>query len=356
MSRGWREYLTPTKDYTLPILPILQPYVHPRGGKLVDAYPEEGPAGSDYLLLKRQVLDVAKIERTILSYDSAVDIQCHPNHYLAREIARAANDWCIDCWLDRGDQRLYSLVLVANQLPDESAAEIRRVGRHPRMVGVLMAGNGIGIGFGHPIYHPIYEAAVELGLPVVLHAGSDTSPNTLTHPTAGGMPATYGEYRALVSQSVSSHLVSLIGQGVFEKYPELKVLVVGAGASWVSALVWRLDSKYAAHGREVPRLRRRPSDYFREHIRVTTYPINAEAGIGRLISLLEATEGIEEMLCFASGYPSWDTDTAREVAEKILPERWQPKVFRENALQLFGWSDPELKSRPRTDPSMQHST
>jgi uncharacterized protein len=342
MSRGWREYVSPTAEYTLPILPILQPYTHPDGGKLASAYPLEGPPGSDYAVLREQVLEAANVERVILSLEAAVDVQTHPNHHLAREIARAANDWCVENWLDRGDERMSSLVLVANQLPVESAIEIRRIGHHPGMAGVLMAGNGIGVGFGHPLYHPIYEAAVELGLPIVIQTGGDSSPNRFTHHTAGGIPATYGEYRVLMSQSVSSHLVSLIGQGVFETYPELKVLVVGAGASWLSALLWRLESKYTAHGREVPGLHHRPSDYLHDHVRVTTYPANVEADGRSLLSLLDATPGVEDMLCFASGYPNWDADISRDIVD-TLPKEWHSKVFYENAHSLFRW--PEAKRR-----------
>jgi len=82
-----------------------------------------------------------------------------------------------------------------------------------------MVGNGLGKPFGHPVYHPIYAAAAEASLPVAIHLGGDAVPDTLTHPTAGGLPSTYAEFRVVGAQALMTHLVSLIGQGVFELFP-----------------------------------------------------------------------------------------------------------------------------------------
>ena len=46
--------------------------------------------------------------------------------------------------------------------------------------------------------------------------------------------------------------------------------------------------------------------------------------------------GGEDILCFASDYPHWDGDEVDHIA-RSLPAAWHEKVFRENAMQLFGW-------------------
>jgi predicted TIM-barrel fold metal-dependent hydrolase len=68
-----------------------------------------------------------------------------------------------------------------------------------------------------------------------------------------------------------------------------------------------------------------------------------------LLKLIDA----EEILCFSSDYPHWDTDDVTHVAQN-LPEAWRSKVFRENAMKLFGWSgasevgdDPRLAAGSR---------
>src|SRR5437667_324215 len=73
------------------------------------------------------------------------------------------------------DDRLYGGLLVNTQLPEEGAKDIRRFGRHPRVVEALLVVNGARQPLGHPVYDPIFEACVELDLPVSIHiAGAIT--------------------------------------------------------------------------------------------------------------------------------------------------------------------------------------
>jgi predicted TIM-barrel fold metal-dependent hydrolase len=346
LPKAWHDYLTPSKDYTVPVIPS-HTFGRLSGSKLPAAGAPGKPAGSDPQLLNAQ-LDSQGIEKAILTYDTGALIAVHPAQYMGRELIRAANDWCIDRWLDGRDDRLYSLVLVPNQLPEESAQEIRRVGIHPRMVGVLMGANGTGLLSGHSHYFPIYKAAVELGLPIVIEAGNESNIYTLTHHTAGGPPVTYAEYRILADQSLTGHLGSLIAQGVFERFPGLKVVVMGAGADWLGAMMARFDFKFDSHGREVPWAPKRPSHYIRESVRFTTYPLDVDVEPDRLVKMLKTVDGIEDLLVYASGYPNWDTELVAGV-KQALPAEWHAKVFHENAAGFFAWpSDSEKDRQPVT--------
>lgn len=332
LPRAWRDYLQPSSTHTVPVVPS-HSFGRISGSKLTDA---GTPAGSDRVLLCAQVLDAQGVDRAVLTYDTGALIPVHPAQFLGTEMIRAANDWCVDRWLDGGDDRLHSLVLIPNQLPEEAAREIRRVGAHPRMVGVLMGANGSGLLCGHSHYYPIYEAAIELGLPVVLEAGGESNIYTLTHHTAAGPPVTYAEYRILADQSLTSHLGSLVAQGVFERYPDLKVLVMGAGADWLGSTIARFDFKFDSHGREIPWAPRRPSEYLRRSVRITTHPLDADVEPDKLVGLLRTVDGIEDMLVYGSGYPSWDTEWVAGVRD-ALPAEWHEKVFHENAEALFAW-------------------
>ena len=335
LPRAWRDYLTPSADYTVPVIPS-HTFGRISGSKLADA---GTPAGSDYSLVRQQLLDAQGIERAILTYDTGALIAVHPAQFMGVELVRAANDWCIERWLDGPDDRFYSLVLVPNQLPEESAREIRRVGHHPRMVGVLMGANGTGMLSGHSHYYPIYEAAAELGLPIVLEAGGESNIYTLTHHTAAGPPVTYAEYRIMADQSLTGHLGSLIAQGVFERFPDLRVLAMGAGADWLGAVMTRFDFKFDSHGREIPWAPRRPSEYFRKSIRLSTYPLDVAVETEHLVKLLQTVDGIEDMLMYGSGYPNWDTEWVAGVRQ-ALPAAWHEKVFHQNAVDFFAWGSP----------------
>ena len=134
-----------------------------------------------------------------------------------------------------------------------------------------------------------------------------------------------------------THAVSMVGQGLFVKMPGLKVLFVGAGLTWLQTVIWRFDNEFRALRREVPWLSEMPSHYFFHNLRVSTYPLDGVPTTAAWSKVLGALPGIEDMICFASGYPEWDADSARAVADR-LPSSVHEKLFRQNSEQLFRWS------------------
>jgi hypothetical protein len=336
LSAGWREYVTRSGGRDL--IPFIPSEISPNPGGVFrdDAFPVEGgAAGSSYELMRSQLLDPYRVERGLLTFGAGTYVGAIANPYFAAEVARAANDWSIDQWLGDRDTRLYGTVLAANQLPEEAAKEIRRAGAHPRMAAVLLATNGIGKPFGHPLFHPIYEAAVEMNLPVAIHAAGESFASMRVSPVGSGVPSLYLEHHTLLPQGMMTHLVSLIVHGVFEKFPSLRVLLMEAGVAWIPGVLWRFDMDYNGLRRETPWLRRHPSEYFYEHVRVTTQPLELAPKREKLMELLKLIDA-DTFLCFSSDYPHWDTDDVTHVAQH-LPKDWHDKVFRENAMNLFGW-------------------
>ncbi len=320
MPKGWQEY-------------IGRPGLLPNGGgmvPLIPGFPYHNPFGDKRGELDRSLPGIA---RAVLCYDTLMQAPAEPNPYMALEVVRAANRWTAERWLDQ-DDRLRALILAPNQQPDAAAAEVRAVGRDERFVGVLMGSNGLSKPFGHPLYHPIYAAAAEMGLPVILRAGGDASPDVLSTTAAGGLPSYYSEYRALAAQPLMTHVTSFIVQGVFEKYPSLRLGIVGAGATWITSLLWRFDMDYKALRREVPWLTRLPSEYFRDHVRVCTYPLDLTPADETLVRMLEAVGGLEDVLYYGSGQPNWDADEPDTILRR-LPPAWHDKVMRQNAEALF---------------------
>lgn len=337
MSRGWRAYIgepgsLPGGAGALPLTPGF-PYKHPGGEMLATATPDDRLAGSSLEHLRTQLLDPWGVDFGVLSFDDAMLSPAMPNTHLARVVVQACNDWTIDRWLDP-EPRLRGLVLVPSQVPDDAAAEIARVGGHPQMAGVLLCVNGLSKPFGHPAYHPIYAAAADHDLPVVFHAGGDAISETVSHPTAGGLPGTYAECNIFLPQALATHLVTMVGQGVFERFPALRVMFVGGGVTWISTLMWRFDTEYRTFRREAPWLHREPNDYIREHVRFGTYPLERTDDPETLRRLLSLHEGLDDLLIFGSGYPHWDADDPADVARR-LPDGWSDKVLYDNARAFF---------------------
>ena len=347
LSAGWREFVTgprrateaiPGVDASLVPFSSGQMWNNPHWGYRAETYPPGGGVpGSDYSVLCDQLLDPNRTERALLHFESAGYVSSLTNPYFATEVARAANDWTIDVWLSRPDPRLYGAMVVATQDPLRAADEIRRVGSHPRIAEVLLVSTGLGKPFGHPAYHPIYAAAADAGLPIAIHAYGEVFPGHNVAPHASGMPSFYFEIQALAGQGLQTHLTSFIANGVFEKFPTLKLLIVEAGVAWMPSVMWRLDSAYRALRRELPWLKRFPSETIRDHVRLTTQPLELAPESELLVDVLRAFGG-EDMLLFSTDYPHWDTDEKQHIA-RTLPSSWLPKVFRENAIDFFGWDE-----------------
>jgi predicted TIM-barrel fold metal-dependent hydrolase len=336
VPKKWRDFIALPGGRSLPLFPGGGSHIIPHGVfTRVDAWSAEGaPPGSDYKTMRTQLLDEYSVAAAILSFDIGQEAAIF-NSDLATAIVRAANDWSIDQWLNGDDPRLYGAILVPTQQPDEAAAEIRRVGSHPRMVEVLMVVNGLGKPFGHPLYHPIYEAAAEFGLPIAIHiAGEGLVPGSQMN--ASGIQATRFEKHSIYMQGVQNHISSFISQGVFEKYPGLKLILLEAGVAWVPWLMWELDGQFASLRQESRWVKKLPSEYFREHVRLSTQPLELSPERSQMIDLLEAFGGMDDVLCFSSDYPHWDFDNPTYISGRF-PTGWLQKIFYENAAQLYPW-------------------
>jgi predicted TIM-barrel fold metal-dependent hydrolase len=335
----WARLLGSNTAYSGPMnVKSIWRFVNPHGNQATEAFPDEGLAGSDPELFAGQVLDTGKRGRTVLGYHDGLLATAYSQSNIVREIVRAANDWTIDRWLDR-DPRLYGQVQIASAQPDEAAAEIRRVGSHGQMVAVDMGANRLGQHFGRPIYRPIHEAAAELGLPLVIQAGADGASDLPTPPTGAGLPATFAEYNIHSAQGLMVHASSFITEGVFDRHPDLRVLLVGGGASWVPWCLWRFDYNWRiARARETPWMRSPPSDYFTEFIRLGTYQLESPEP-ERLLDVLSTIPNVESMFLYASGYPNWDWEEPEAIAAR-LPQEWHERVFNMNADAFFRWPEP----------------
>jgi predicted TIM-barrel fold metal-dependent hydrolase len=334
LSDGWREYVRgPEPQGRLPLLPSF-PNANPHGFDREDAIPPEGgPPGSSLQTMREQLLDPFGIEHAILTSGYGLYVAALPNPHFAVAVARALNDHTVDHWLG-ADARLKASVALASQTPDRAAEEIRRLAGHPQVVQAMLCANPLGLGFGHPIYDPIHRACAETGLVLTVHSLGDGAAGAAGSPLASGRPNFYFEYHTGAVEGVMTHLMSFIAHGVFERYPSLRLVLDEGGVTWLPSFLRRLDTNYRGLRRELPWLRRLPTEYFHEHVRVTTQPFELESGGDSLLAPL-AELGFEEILMFSSDYPHWDTDSVLQNRAR-LPRAWHDQVFWRNAAELYG--------------------
>jgi predicted TIM-barrel fold metal-dependent hydrolase len=214
---------------------------------------------------------------------------------------------------------------------ERQLAEIDRLGDDPGMVQVLLCSAGEAP-LGRPAYHPIYEACVHHGLPLALHIGGEGAGNS-SPATAVGHPSTYFEWYASLPQSYMAHITSMVAEGVFVRFPTLKVVLYEGGVSWLPHIMWRFDKNWKAQRSETPWVRQPPSSYILEHFYSTTYPLEAMPA-PQFRQILEMVEA-ERTLLFSSNYPNWEYGDPFAMIDDI-PETMRRRVLVENALAMYG--------------------
>lgn len=295
-----------------------------------DAFPPNGrDAGTDCAFMSKQLLDEAGVHYAILNPPSRAVPVLNPEFSAA--IASAVNDWQVVEWLDK-EPRTRSSISAAIEYPDLAVAEIERRAKDPRFVQVQFTGRPAEP-MGRRKYWPIYEVAEAHGLAIMTHAFGSGG-----HPITGaGAPSYYIEDHVGPAQSMAANLISMIVEGVFDRFPGLRVVSAENGFGWVPSLMWRLDSTYDVLKGEVPHLTRRPSEYLDGHVWFCTQPIE-EPHQPRDLGWIIEQIGVDRLV-FASDYAHWDWDSPDTALPSWLPEDVRRKIFYENAQELYRLPD-----------------
>lgn len=304
------------------------PYTQPTAGgldRLDSKLPDGRPGGADIEWVKRQVLDECEVEYGILTgwlYPSMMRAWFE----FATALATAVNDYQMENWLAK-DDRLYGSIHIAAQDVPSAVREIERCADHPKMVQVMLP---IEIHeWGDPKYHPIYEACQRHGLAVGFHH----TENTPTCMGIQGFPRYFITWHSLVPQMFMAQVASLIFNGVPDKFPDLKIIMVEGGFTYVPHLIWKFDQQYKMLRHEVPWVKRLPSRILREQFRFATQPIE-ELTTKEFLQIVDQM-GSDEMICFSTDYPHWDFDSPFQALPPGLPEDLRRKIFSENARAIY---------------------
>jgi len=290
-----------------------------------DWRPQPGDGTSALDRVRRDVLDHFGLRFGILN--CLYGAQAMFNEHFGGALCRATNDWIARHWLDP-EPRLRASIVVSLQDPVAAAAEIERLAPDRRFVQVLALAMGEKP-LGRRYYWPIFEAAVRHGIPLGIHAGS-----MVRHaPTQSGFPSYLIEDYTGQTQGFAAQVLSLIAEGVFVKFPGLRVVLIESGVTWMPSLMWRMSKDWRGVRTEVPWVKTPPASIMRQHVRMTTAPFDAPpdpADLGRILAHL----GSDEMLLFATDYPHWQFD-GDAVLPAGLPDAARRKILLENALQTY---------------------
>ncbi|MBV9786179.1 MAG: amidohydrolase [Acidisphaera sp.] len=333
LSKRWQEHLQTFG------LRYRQPYqngpAYPKGQPQAcrrDAVPPGGgKPGCDLDFMRAQHLDPNNVQLGILNPLSPSG-QGFQNTDFSIAFCRAINDWQVAEWTSR-EKRLRASIVVPYEDGAASAAEIDRCAGDPQLAphfAQVLLLSRTAEPLGNRRYWPIYEAALRAGLPVGVHAfGYGGSPIT-----AGGWPSYYIEEMVGHAQCSQALLTSMVIEGVFEKFPALRVVLIESGFAWLPSLLWRMDKHWARLRQETPHLRRLPSEYVRDQVWLTTQPMEEPADPAQLRQAIEWI-GWDRLL-FATDYPHWDFDDPSRVLPLQVAEAQRRAFFLDNARTVYG--------------------
>jgi predicted TIM-barrel fold metal-dependent hydrolase len=290
-----------------------------------DWRPKGKKPGSDFDLLKSQALDAFGSRYAILNCLHAA--QVFHSEDMSAAFCTAVNDWLAREWLGR-DPRLRASILIPSENPDLAIAEIERRADDRRFVQVLMwAMNELPL--GRRFYWPIYQAAERHALPIGVHAGS-----LYRHaPTSIGWGSYLTEDYVLQSAAFESQLLSLVSEGAFAKFPDLKVVFMESGFAWLPAFLWRANKTWRGVRSEVPWVKRPPGDIVRHHVRFTVQPIDEPPDNATLEHLIDQL-GSDQILLFSTDYPHWHFE-GMDALPKPLTGDIARKILVDNPLATY---------------------
>ena len=313
-------------------LPTNRTYINPVGGVRRDARLESGlMPGSDPQVVIDELFEGYGITHAILQGNDMLGLGSLIDPDAAAVIATAYNDWLQDTWI-AADSRFRHGVLVTAQEPQKAAAEIARMADKPGVAAIFLPLTNRLMGDRH--YYPIYEAAATHGLPVCIHPNAVDGSSTTAPQLAGGTPTYYTEWHTGLTQIAQANVISLVCHGVFETYKDLKVVATESGIAWLMDVMWRLDKNWKGLRDEIPWVKRRPSEYIVDHVRLTSQPFLEPEKREHLLLTLEAVHA-ERTLVFSSDYPHWDFDNPMRALASV-PDELRRRIQWENAQETYG--------------------
>jgi predicted TIM-barrel fold metal-dependent hydrolase len=234
-----------------------------------------------------------------------VDLEHGPDLELAYGSARAHNRAMLD--FCRADPRLLAVCYVpladfarARAVTEEALAAGARALMIPSACPATHSPSHTGL-------FPVWALAEEAGVPIVFHVGGGgqlLSPKYFENglppvPDFHGGAENFRsvDYMAIPVPPMQT-LATMIFDGVFDRFPRLKVGVIEQGAVWLPSWTRQMESALEAFAKGEERLRKlalRPSEYVRRQIRATPYPTEPVGWI------IEQTG--EEVCLFSSDWP-----------------------------------------------------
>ena len=302
------------------------PKAAPRAARRDAWAPNGAQPGSDLDFMRAHYLDAYNIEFGIMAPLQPTG-QADRNLDFAAAISSAVNDWQRAKWTEP-EPRLKASIVIPYEDPQAAVAEIRRCADDPAFAQILMLARTFEP-LGSRKYWPIYQAAADIGLPIGVHVFGYSGHAV----TGAGWPTYYIEEMTGHAAACQAGVASLAMQGVFERFPALKMIIIEGGFAWLASLGWRLDQHWVRHRDEVPHVTRPPSETLRSHLWISTQPMEEPERASQLIDVMSWI-GFDRLL-IATDYPHWDFDDPSFALPRSLSREQREAITSGNARGVY---------------------
>lgn len=274
-------------------------------------------------------MDAHGIDKAVLALTSP-GVQPMLDLAEAKGIATRANDYLAERCAARPD-RFIGLTAVAPQDPEWSAAEIRRGAGELGFKGVQINSHTQGEYLDDPKFDPIFRALADTGQPLYIHPA--TPPDSMIDPLleSGLDGAIFG-----FGVETGMHLLRLITIGIFDRYPDLQIMVGHMGEA-LPYWLYRLDFMHQAGVRSKRYERMKPlnktiAEYMRSNVLITNSGMAWEPAI----RFAQQVVG-EDRVMYAMDYPyQVEAHEVRAMDTMDISPELKKKFFQTNAERWFG--------------------
>jgi len=291
-----------------------------------------GPRLIDVQDMRLREMDKHGVEMMILSLNAPA-VQAIPDIKTAIAVAKQAND-TLAAEVRKRPARFAAFAALPMQDPEAATAELTRCVKELGFVGALVNGfsqitdpENVAY-YDLPQYRPFWRAVEALDVPFYLHP---------RNPLPSWAPIYQGHAWMLnanwgFAAETAVHTLRLIGSGLFDEHPRLK-MIIGHLGEGIPANLWRLDHRNEWMGkRHAYAAKKWVADYMRANFWLTTSGNFATAAL-----IMCMTEMGVDRVMFSTDYPFEDIAQSVEWFDNVaISEADRLKIGRTNALKLFG--------------------
>ncbi|MGQ4556290.1 amidohydrolase family protein [Halobellus sp. GM3] len=227
------------------------------------------------------------------------------------------------------DEGIYGLAPVPYHDIDASMDILDRVEGEETIKGIVMVTAGASPPLGNRKYDPIYKRCEDLGLPIVYHTGG----SGLDEYVRAGYEEMVETHTLGFLESNMSQIVSVTAQGVPEKFPDLDIVFMESGVTYLPGLISRLNEEYLKRAEEAPLLNKLPGEYITDYY-FGTQPLE-ESARPDLLEICFDMLGTDKLL-YASDYPHWDYDDPSVITDlPMIDDEARKDMLGRNAVEVF---------------------